>query len=213
MTLGQNPVSWVEYDTFATNKPTYGVKIECVGNCIGLPCQVDGTGSVKSDTKATGAGNAQFCVVTVPKGSKANIVVYNMDGSTGETSKPTTSAKVEAPTTSTLAPTTVAKPTTSAYVSTSTSAPVKVATTSSAPGTSSSTTQRQYGVIFQENGTSTSAYSWTSPTGTTPTTALQTSEATSTPTQVSKNEGAGQTQGNGAVAGLIIALAAAACML
>ena len=59
VTLGQNPISWKEYNTFASNKPTFGVKIECEGNCVGTPCSVDGNGVVTSATKATGAGGAE----------------------------------------------------------------------------------------------------------------------------------------------------------
>ncbi|KAH8197671.1 hypothetical protein TruAng_008175 [Truncatella angustata] len=77
--LGLNPI-WQGSDLFGT-KPTFGLKIECPsGGCNGLPCAIDGNG-VTSDLKATGAGGSDFCVVTVPKGGKANIVVYNLDGS------------------------------------------------------------------------------------------------------------------------------------
>ena len=66
--------------------PSFGVKIECPdGGCNGLPCEIspNSDGSVDSKESAVGAGNAAFCVVTVPKGGVANIVAYNVDGSSG----------------------------------------------------------------------------------------------------------------------------------
>ncbi|KAI1437134.1 hypothetical protein GGR50DRAFT_692432 [Xylaria sp. CBS 124048] len=75
--VGINPV-W-ESSALSADKPSFGLKIECDGDCNGLPCQVDGDGVV-SDNKATGAGGSDFCVVTVPKGGQASIVVYNVDG-------------------------------------------------------------------------------------------------------------------------------------
>ncbi|OTA57774.1 glycoside hydrolase family 132 protein, partial [Hypoxylon sp. EC38] len=80
--LGLNPV-WQDSPLYNT-KPNFGLKVECPdGNCNGAKCEVDGNGVV-SDNKATGAGGSDFCVVTVPPGSKAHIVVYNLDGSGGD---------------------------------------------------------------------------------------------------------------------------------
>ncbi|KAK5633203.1 hypothetical protein RRF57_008917 [Xylaria bambusicola] len=161
--LGLNPV-WQDSALFST-KPAFGLKIECDGNCNGLPCEMDGNG-VTSNNKATGAGGSDFCVVTVSKGGKANIVVYNLDGSSGDggdsgddettsspepspeptptsTSTPTptptpTSTTTEEPTT-TETPTTSSEPTTS-ETPTSTSTPTSTTSSSSeVPTTSSST--------------------------------------------------------------------------
>ncbi|KAL7950282.1 hypothetical protein V8C42DRAFT_341130 [Trichoderma barbatum] len=82
--LGWNPI-WQDSDLKNT-LPTFGVKIECPdGGCNGLPCEISPNpeGSVDSNESAVGAGNAAFCVVTVPKGGVANVVAYNVDGSSG----------------------------------------------------------------------------------------------------------------------------------
>ncbi|CRK43841.1 hypothetical protein BN1723_019317, partial [Verticillium longisporum] len=76
VTLGYNP-KWEETN-MKNSMPSYAVKIECPdGGCNGTPCSIDpsksGSGEVTSNNAGTGAGGSQFCVVTVPKGSKANI--------------------------------------------------------------------------------------------------------------------------------------------
>jgi hypothetical protein len=69
------------------------------------------------------------------------------------------------------------------------------------------------GGIFQQNATS-SSYAWSAGPSATSTPADKTSsEGAATPTESSKNESSGPTQGNAATAGLIIALIAAACIL
>lgn len=82
--LGWNPI-WQD-SALKSTLPSFGVKIECPdGGCNGLPCEIspNSDGSVDSKESAVGAGNAAFCVVTVPKGGVANIVAYNVDGSSG----------------------------------------------------------------------------------------------------------------------------------
>ncbi|KAL7938158.1 hypothetical protein V8C35DRAFT_142918 [Trichoderma chlorosporum] len=82
--IGYNPI-W-QGSGLASTLPTFGVKIECPdGGCNGLPCEItpNSAGSVDSNESAVGAGNAAFCVVTVPKGGVANIVTFNVDGSSG----------------------------------------------------------------------------------------------------------------------------------
>ncbi|KAI0197753.1 beta-glucosidase-domain-containing protein [Astrocystis sublimbata] len=150
--LGLNPV-WQDSGLSST-KPTFGLKVECDGNCNGLPCEIDGSGVV-SDLKATGAGGSDFCVVTVSKGGKASIVVYNLDGSGSDggdggnddesTSSPeptSTSTSTPTPTptpTTTVEPTTSIPTTTSVPPTTSTPTPTPTSTSSSeVPTTSSS---------------------------------------------------------------------------
>ncbi|PSR77294.1 hypothetical protein BD289DRAFT_445543 [Coniella lustricola] len=79
--LGWNPIYTNSYSDV---NPTFGLEIVCTGDCVGLPCSIDpsvhGFGGVSSPETATGAGGADFCVVTVTSGS-ASIVVFSVDGS------------------------------------------------------------------------------------------------------------------------------------
>lgn len=86
--VGWNPIYLEPETPFRDEMPTWGVKIECDGDgCNGLPCAIDPSKhSVNqcSRSETTGAGGATFCVVTVPKGAKANIVVFETDGGKGK---------------------------------------------------------------------------------------------------------------------------------
>ncbi|CAK7272265.1 hypothetical protein SEPCBS119000_005030 [Sporothrix epigloea] len=78
-------------------KPTYGLRIECPdGGCNGTPCEINANNandfSVTSQDSASGAGGADFCVVTVPSGGTANIVVFNFDGSSSGSGGSTSSS-------------------------------------------------------------------------------------------------------------------------
>ena len=81
VTVGANPIYWCEpANGYSQRDPGYAVKIECPqGGCVGLPCQCDPStmGPNKCSGGTVGAGGAEFCVVTVQKGYKANIVVYS----------------------------------------------------------------------------------------------------------------------------------------
>ncbi|KAK3944774.1 hypothetical protein QBC46DRAFT_145937 [Diplogelasinospora grovesii] len=210
----------------SNTKPSFGVKIECPGGgCNGLPCSIDpstdGMNGVDSPVSTEGVGGADFCVVTVPKGSSANIVVFNTDGSTGNapssSKKPVTSA---APTTSST-PTSTQQPTTSTTSTTHTTSSAAVSsstttatsTTSSGPA-SSSMTSTFLGGIFHENSTYT-ATGFVSSAGTTMAPILSTAptDAAAPVSTTSKNEGGAADQGPGAaIAGLIVALVAAAAL-
>ncbi|KAJ4269983.1 hypothetical protein NW762_001656 [Fusarium torreyae] len=170
--IGWNPI-W-EDSGLKSKLPDYGMEIKCPnGGCTGLPCKIDpsdGEGKVGSALSAKGAGGSGFCVVTVQKGSSAQIVAFSTSGgsgsddsedgddyetpesSTAEAEPSTTSiAEVttsevpetttsEAPST-TAEPTTSEVPTTSAEPTTSTT-PVET-TTTAAETTTSSTTEAQ----------------------------------------------------------------------
>ena len=89
MKLGFNPIFEFEGKGLEKNHLDFGVRIECPdGGCNGLPCELNPSkekyGDVVSDLSASGAGGSSFCVVTVPSGSKANIVVFHTDGSEGD---------------------------------------------------------------------------------------------------------------------------------
>ncbi|KAI3402256.1 hypothetical protein diail_185 [Diaporthe ilicicola] len=238
--LGYNPIYT---DAFHGVKPSFGLKIECDGNCNGLPCAInpssDGFGVVRSATAASGAGGADFCVVTVPKGSTANIVVFNTDGSTGDAaSSPSSSSKKPATTTSeapkkakvaavaTTSSSSSAPPTTTETTSTSSSSS---SSSSSSPSTTSSTatssstpssTQRPsttfassatYGAIFRESGRASSTQSLAAVTSVADL-AEATSEAAPAAQTSSKSDAVNPDQGQAAFAGFVVAFVAAAML-
>ncbi|KAI9801451.1 MAG: hypothetical protein M1833_002683 [Piccolia ochrophora] len=92
--LGWNPIYLEEATPFRNEMPDWGVKIECEGDkCNGLPCSIDPeshkVNECASKSKGgAGAGGGNFCVVTVPKGEKANIVVFSKGGKSKPENKP-----------------------------------------------------------------------------------------------------------------------------
>ncbi|KAK4640567.1 hypothetical protein QC761_601530 [Podospora bellae-mahoneyi] len=219
------------------NTPTYGLKIECPdGGCNGLPCVIDptksGVGGVESPNTASVDGGANFCVVTVPKGKTANIVVFNTDGSTGEKPKPKEEPKPkpkeEPKPTPKPEPTTVAKvpKTTAAPPSTTTEAAFsikKVNPTTSKSWSSESTSDPYFmGGIFLESTAvgKTKTYSDIEPTATAET--VTTTEADGADSRAAgaaaastspSNEGGAADHGGSAIAGLVVAIVAAAALL
>lgn len=226
--LGYNPIYT---DSFRGVKPSFGLKVECDGNCNGLPCAIDpssdGFGHVRSATAASGAGGADFCVVTVPKGSTASIVVFNTDGSTGDASRPSSSeeaattsqapkkAKVAvAVTSSSSTPEATSSTTTSSSSSSSSSTTSSVATSSSVLSSTQTPSRTfasaTFGGIFQESGRGGST-----PTLTALTSAAESADATSeaAPAETSsKNDARNPDQGQAAFAGFVIAFVAAALL-
>lgn len=85
--IGWNPI-YIEPDVpFRTERPEYGIRIECDGKCGGLPCEIDPAihdVNEVSQMKGAGAGGANFCVVSVPKGSSANLVIFKVGGGSGD---------------------------------------------------------------------------------------------------------------------------------
>lgn len=85
--IGWNPI-YIEPDVpFRTERPDYGIRIECDGNCGGLPCEIDPAihdVNEVSQKKGAGAGGANFCVVSVPKGSTASLVIFKVGGGSGD---------------------------------------------------------------------------------------------------------------------------------
>jgi len=191
-----------------SKRPTFGLRIECPGGgCNGLPCSInpgtDGVGGVSSPVKAKGVGDANFCVVTVPSGKQANIVVFNIDGTEGPSEVETTTSNSRTKTSSSKADETTSTTSTSSESSTS----------SSVAKPSSSTTADVFpGGVFHENSTSTDGGHSSSHSSTTSPTRSGSKDASATsPVETaSKNEGAADQ--NGAIAGLIVALVAAAAL-
>ncbi|KKF93512.1 Protein adg3 [Ceratocystis platani] len=81
--IGWNPIFQFEGAGLEKTLPSFGLEIKCPnGGCNGLPCSIDpndGLGAVNSGQAASGAGGSSFCVVTVSKGSTANIVLTSGD--------------------------------------------------------------------------------------------------------------------------------------
>ncbi|KAK4450048.1 hypothetical protein QBC34DRAFT_80771 [Podospora aff. communis PSN243] len=196
--------------------PNFGIKIECPGGgCNGLPCAIhpttDGTNGVNSPVKATGVGGANFCVVTVPSGKTANIVVFNVDGSEGGPAPEAPSSVAPPPPSSTkAAPTTTS--TSSSSSSTSSASSDKSSDSSSAVSSSKPSVKGGYfpGGVFHENSTTSSEDH--SSHGSTKAPTLNTSTAGAAPASTpSKSDGAVDQSGS-AIAGLIVALVAAAAL-
>ncbi|KAL3445325.1 hypothetical protein BJX65DRAFT_281525 [Aspergillus insuetus] len=143
--IGWNPIYLEPATPFRNTVPDFGVEIECSGGgCNGLPCKIDpaenGVNEV-TGSSSDGAGGASFCVVTVPKGSKASIVVFDGSGGSGASSdddEEEEEEEEEEETTTTEQPTSTTT-TTSSTTTTTTSKSTKTSTTTTTTESSSST--------------------------------------------------------------------------
>ncbi|PYH28624.1 SUN domain-containing protein [Aspergillus neoniger CBS 115656] len=137
--LGWNPIYLEPTTPFRNEVPEFGVEIECEGGgCNGLPCKIDpsvnGVNEMTGDS-SVGAGGATFCVVTVPKGGKANVVVFDKEGDSASvpvSSSSVSSVVVSSSASSSSTSTSSIVPTTS---STSTVISTSSSTTSNTPTT------------------------------------------------------------------------------
>ncbi|KAK3306892.1 uncharacterized protein B0T15DRAFT_156731 [Chaetomium strumarium] len=213
--------------------PTYGLKIECPdGGCNGVPCSIDpskdGLNGVSSPVATDGVEGSGFCVVTVPKGRTANIVVFNTDGSSGapasssKSKEPPKTTSVAKPTTTSTPSTSSAPPSTSSSTSTSSSSSSSSSSTTPSSSSAKSTTKSAsrssttsdifVGGIFQEQSASGETSIYSAPRSTAQPVASTTADAagpsSATP---SKNEGIAA-EGDSAMAGLVVALVAAAAL-
>lgn len=140
--IGWNPIYLEPATPFRDVKPEFGIEILCDGDgCNGLPCRIDpstmGVNEMSAPDVFTGAGGATGCVVTVPSGAKANIVVFDVGGSSSsETVSVSTSSARSTSTSSTVAPTTTS--TTETPTSTSSASSTSSATSTSADSSSTS---------------------------------------------------------------------------
>ncbi|KAL3475903.1 hypothetical protein BJX99DRAFT_228826 [Aspergillus californicus] len=146
--IGWNPIYLEPATPFRNEVPEFGVQIDCPsGGCNGLPCKIDpaenGVNEV-TGSASDGAGGASFCVVTVPKGETANIVVFDASGGSGgggddddddeeEDDEPTSTATPSSTSTSSS---------TSSTSSTSTSTTTTTTTTATSTSTASSSTTK-----------------------------------------------------------------------
>ncbi|PHH80989.1 hypothetical protein CDD82_1408 [Ophiocordyceps australis] len=87
--IGWNPI--FEGSALKSTRPDWGLRVECPeGGCNGLPCEIHPAqpeGNVVSKMSAVGAGDSAFCVVTVARGKKAHIVVFDHAGSQSDSGK------------------------------------------------------------------------------------------------------------------------------
>ncbi|OXV10622.1 hypothetical protein Egran_01617 [Elaphomyces granulatus] len=119
--IGWNPIYLEPATPFRNVVPSFGVEIVCSGQgCNGLPCKIDpsihGVNEMQGSSSA-GAGGATFCVVTVPQGQQANIVVFesgngnnsgNTGGNTNPPSQPSTTSSTSSTSTTTSSTTSLA---------------------------------------------------------------------------------------------------------
>lgn len=144
--IGWNPIYLEPATPFRDVKPEFGIEILCDGDgCNGLPCRIDpstmGVNEMDAPDVFTGAGGATGCVVTVPSGAKANIVVFDTSGgSSSETVSASTSSASKSSSSSTSAPTTTSTTETPTSTSTSASSTTSAASSSSSNSGSSTST-------------------------------------------------------------------------
>lgn len=156
--IGWNPIYLEPATPFRDTKPNFGIEIECEGGgCNGLPCKIDpsvhGVNEMSAPELFTGAGGATGCVVTVPSGSKANIVVFSLDGSSDDDNSDDSSSSSSS---------TSASSTSSTESSSSTSTSVTSSTstsTSSATGSVTSTATAT-GKFSKSSATSSMSYTY-----------------------------------------------------
>ncbi|EFE44300.1 hypothetical protein TRV_00916 [Trichophyton verrucosum HKI 0517] len=175
--LGWNPIYLETATPFRDESPKFGVKVECEG-CNGLPCEIDPAKNKVNEITGSGtdgAGGAAFCVVTVPKGTQATIVVFEGGNSGGsgdyghgdkdekpkdddkKEPKPSSSSSSPAPssTPSSSSSTQSPTPTSTSASSSSESTPTP---TSSYPSKSSSTTSSSATAAYSTTSKSPDAY-------------------------------------------------------
>ena len=186
--LGFNPIYEFEGGGLDKSALTFGVRIDCPdGGCNGLPCELNPAdkpyGEVISNQGAVGAGDSTFCVVTVPSGSKANIVVFNIDGSEGDSGDDEDDSDDDEPTSS------------------SDPSPSESAGGKDKSGSDSGDGPTVKPGLFKEGGDNSESSS----------TGSSGSDDDESAESEEPNVAAGR-QGSAAVAGLVVALAAAACL-
>ncbi|KAB8074972.1 hypothetical protein BDV29DRAFT_172711 [Aspergillus leporis] len=139
--IGWNPIYLETTTPFRDVVPDYGVEIECEGgNCNGLPCRIDPAVNIVNEitgSSSIGAGGGAFCVVTVPKGEKANIVVFDKSGGGGGSSSTTASSSSSTISSSSSSTTSSVQSSSSTTSTTTSSTPLTTSTSSTVPETTS----------------------------------------------------------------------------
>lgn len=164
--LGWNPIYLETTTPFRDESPKFGVKVECEG-CNGLPCEIDPAKNKVNEITGSGtdgAGGAAFCVVTVPKGTQATIVVFEVGNGGGygdKDEKPKDDDKEEPkPSSSSSSPTPSSTPSSSSP----TQSPTATSTSSSSSSENTPTPTSSYSSKSSSTTSSsaTAAYSTTS---------------------------------------------------
>ncbi|KGO76602.1 Uncharacterized protein PITC_091250 [Penicillium italicum] len=176
--IGWNPIYLEKTTPFRNVKPEFGIEVECEGDgCNGLPCKIDPAVNDVNEmigTPFVGAGGATGCVVTIPKGETAHIVVFEKEGN-GSTLSETIEVS-----TSTPATTSSSRSSSSSSTSTSTTSTTSTRTSTSTSSSSSTTTTTTSTSTTSTSTTSTSTTSTTTSTSTSTPTPTLTSTSTST---------------------------------
>ncbi|KAJ5879711.1 hypothetical protein N7455_003176 [Penicillium solitum] len=164
--IGWNPIYLEPATPFRNTVPDFGVEIECEGDgCHGLPCKIDPAVNNVNEMIGkpfTGAGGATGCVVTIPKGETAHIIVFEKE-SNGSTSSETIEVSTSTPTsTSSSSSSSSSSTSTSTSTSTPTPTPTSTSTTETPTPTSTSTSTPSSTSTSTPTPTSTSSSSSTS---------------------------------------------------
>jgi len=155
VTAGINPIYCCDASSsYHTTDPGFAIRIDCPsGNCNGMPCECNPAtmGVNKCSGGSVGAGGAEFCVVTVPAGETANLVIFSTTGNNSVISSTpiqASSSAVPAP-----APPTTSKTSSSSSSSSSTSSSTYVAPPSSSIATPSSSASSEWSQSNNASGT------------------------------------------------------------
>ncbi|KAF4966954.1 hypothetical protein FSARC_5439 [Fusarium sarcochroum] len=190
--IGWNPI-W-EDSGLKSKLPDYGMEIKCPdGGCTGLPCKIDpsdGEGKVGSALSAKGAGGSGFCVVTVQKGSSAQIVAFSTSGGGSGSDDSEDDSDSETPESSTAE----AEPSTTSVAEVTTSEVPEI-TTSEEPSTTEEPTTSEVPTTTsaEPSTTTTPVETTTSASSTTTTTTTAAAETTSSTTEAQTTTSAAET--------------------
>jgi hypothetical protein len=95
MKLAWNPIYIDSGSPFMDTMPTWGVKIECDPPGVCNECSIDPSRDSVNQMQggqanggASGAGGANFCVVTVPKGATGSYIVFDSYGGSSVVASP-----------------------------------------------------------------------------------------------------------------------------
>lgn len=163
--IGWNPIYLEPTTPFRNEMPDFGVEIVCEGDsCNGLPCKIDPDVNGVNEMVGSGgdgAGGAAFCVVTVPKGEKAHVVVFEKNGGGGGQESVTVDVPTSSPTpvstSSSSTPTPTPTPSSTSSSTSSTPTPSTSSTPTPTP-TSSSTSSPVISSVHSPSLSSSSRY-------------------------------------------------------